>query len=307
MGEGRGEYTSAMRVREIFLAALADPLRAAFAGLTDLAETLDAHLATARGAWPRVAVGDAAFITHLAGLFADDAGEAELRSVRSGDVYLALACALGDQAAIVEFERAYFDEIDRAAVRTRAGTDLAGEAKQNIRRILFVAESNRPAAAATFSGRGDLRGWIRVTATRELIRLLGRDKREIKIDDDALFDFLSPANDPELSYIRDLYRAECSDAFRTALDALSTKDRSLLRYQVLDGLTVDDIGAIHGIHRATAARWIASIRDRLLEHTRTEVQRRLGIATSEVDSILRLVHSRLDVSLERVLLPDSAG
>ncbi len=293
-----------MSVRETFLAALAATPRTALVDLADLAAILDAHLATAHTAWPDVEVADTAFITHLASRFADDGGEAELRSVRSGDMYLALACARGDQAAIVTFERAYFDEIDRAAVRTRAGTDLAAEAKQNIRRILFVSESNRPAAAAMFSGRGDLRGWIRVTATRELIRLLGRDKREVKIDDDALFDFLSPANDPELSYIRDLYRAECSEAFRMALNALPTKDRSLLRYQVLDGLTVDDIGALHGIHRATAARWLARIREELLEHTRTEVQRRLGIATNEVDSILRLVHSRLDVSLERVLRPD---
>ena len=304
-GERRGEYTVAVSHRAIFLGGLASAPRAALSELVDLDAILDAHVAAAHEAWPEVALDDAAFVVHLAGRFADDAGEAQVRSVRASDVYLALACARGDQVAIVRLERAYFGEIDRAAVRTRAGAELATELKQIIRRILFVAEGTRPAAASVFSGRGDLRGWIRVTATRELIRLVGRDKREVKIDDDALFDFLSPANDPELGYIRDLYRTECSDAFRTALDALPVKDRSLLRYQVLDGLTVDEIGALHGVHKATAARWLAKIRDELLERTRTEVQRRLGIATNEVDSILRLVHSRLDVSLERVLGPTS--
>ena len=148
---------------------------------------------------------------------------------------------------------------------------------------------------------GDLRGWIRVTATRELIRLLGRDKRDVSIGDDTLLDLLSPAQDPELGYIRELYRAECAEAFRTALAAMPARDRSLLRYQLIDGLTIDEIGALNGVHRATAARWIAKIRDDLLERTRTEVQTRLGIATEEVDSILRLVHSRIDVSFERVL------
>ena len=293
-----------MSPREVFLRGVASAPRAALADMADLDAVLAAHVAGAHAAWPEIALADEAFIAHLAGRFADDAGEAEVRAVRAGDVYLSLACARGDQAAIVQFERAYFGEIDRAAVRTRAGAELAAELKQILRRILFVAEGTRPAAAAMFAGRGDLRGWIRVTATREAIRLLGRDKREVKIDDDALFDFLSPANDPELGYIRDLYRVECSDAFRTALDALPVKDRSLLRYQVLDGLTAGEIGAIHGVHGATAARWLAKIRDELLERTRSEVQRRLGVATNEVDSILRLVHSRLDVSLERVLRPE---
>ncbi len=303
MATGRGEYTVVVSLREIFLDGLASAPRAALADLADLEAVLGAHLAAAHEAWPEIVVADAAFIAHLAGRFSADAGEAQVRSVRASDVYIALACARGDETAIVHFERAYFGEIDRAAARARAGTELAAELKQILRRTLFVAEASRPAAASGFSGRGDLRGWIRVTAMRELVRLIGRDKREVKVDDDALFDFLSPAHDPELGYIRDLYRTECSDAFRTALDALRTKERSLLRYQVLDGLTVAEIGAIHGVHGATAARWLASIRDVLLERTRAEVQRRLGVATNEVDSILRLVHSRLDVSLERVLAP----
>lgn len=303
MAVARREYTAAMSRHEIFLRGLASAPRAALADLADLEAVLEQHVAAAHAAWPEVALDDAVFLEHLAARFPEDAGEAHLRSVRATDVYLALACARGDQEAIVRFERAYFSEIDHAVFRTRAGDAIGTELKQIIRRILFVADGARPAAAAAFSGRGDLRGWIRVTAMREAIRLLGRDKREVKIDDDALFDLLSPANDPELGYIRDLYRGECSAAFRTALDALSVKDRSLLRYQALDGLTVAEIGAIHGVHGATAARWISRIRDELLEHTRTEVQRRLGIATHEVDSILRLVHSRLDVSLERVLGP----
>lgn len=306
MAIGRREYTAAMSPNEIFLRGLASAPRAALADLADLAAVLDQYVAAAHAAWPEIAVDDDAFLAHLAARFPDDAGEAHLRSVRATDVYLALACARGDQHAIAQFERAYFGEIKHAVFRARAGETIRDELEQIMRRILFVAEPTRPAAVAAFSGRGDLRGWIRVTAMREVIRLLGRDQREVKIDDDALFDLLSPANDPELAYIRDLYRAECSAAFRSALDALSVKDRSLLRYQALDGLTVAEIGAIHGVHGATASRWISRIRDELLETTRTEVQRRLGIATHEVDSILRLVHSRLDVSLERVLGPAPA-
>jgi RNA polymerase sigma-70 factor, ECF subfamily len=289
--------------RETFLPALAAGPRAELAAAADLDAILAGHVAAARAAWPDIAIDDPEFLAHLARRFPDDGTVAQLRALRASDVYLALACARGDEAAIARFEAAYFSEIDAAAARTRAGDALATEVKQVLRRILFVAEGTRPAAAGEFAGRGDLRGWIRVTATRELIRMLGKEKRDVRIPDDSLLDLLSPANDPELAYIRDMYRDECSAAFKDALAALPSKDRSLLRYQLIDGLSIDEIGALNGVHRATAARWLAKVRDDLLEHTRRGVQARLGIASDDVDSILRLVHSRLDVSLERVLRP----
>src|SRR5689334_18028894 len=192
-----------MSHRATFLAALAAGPRAALAGVADLDAILAAHVEAAHAAWPDIAGDDAAFVAHLARRFPDDGGEAELRAVRATDVYLALACAGGDQAAIAALEAAYFGEIDAAAARTRAGSALATEVKQHVRRILFVAEGDRPAAAGEFSGRGDLRGWLKVTATRELIRLLNRDKREVKVGDDTLLDVLSPTHDPELADIKD--------------------------------------------------------------------------------------------------------
>jgi RNA polymerase sigma-70 factor (ECF subfamily) len=293
-----------MQFAEMFLAAVAPEARSVLAAIGDVEAVLAGHVAAAHAAWPAIAVPDDVFVAHLARRFPADGGDSQLRAVRAADVYLALACARGDQDAIAVFERAYFGEIDAAAARTRAGPTLAAEVKSIVRRILFVAEGTRPAAAGEFSGRGDLRGWIRVAATRELVRLLGKDKREVKLGDDALLDVLSPAHDPELAYIKDLYRSQCSEAFRAALAAMPAKERSLLRYQLIDGLGIDEIGAIHGVHRATAARWLAKVREELLVRTRAEVQQRLGIATGDVDSLLQLVHSRLEVSFERALRPD---
>ncbi len=292
-----------MGQRENFIEALAEGARARFAALAPdpVDAILAGHLDAAHRAWPDVHVADERFLAHLARRLPDDADEATLRELRASDVYLALACADGDEHAMARFEAAYFGEIDVAAARTRMGASLADEVKQILRRILFVAEGTRPAAAGEFAGRGDLRGWIRVTATRELLRLGARDKRDVHLGDEALLDFLSPADDPELGYIRDLYRAECAEAFRSALATVPARERSLLRYQLIDGLGLDEIGALHGVHRATAARWLAHARTAILERTRAEIVGRLGIAPGEVDSILRLVHSRLDVSMERAL------
>jgi RNA polymerase sigma-70 factor (ECF subfamily) len=64
----------------------------------------------------------------------------------------------------------------------------------------------------------------------------------------------------------------------------------------LDGATIDEIAAVYEVHRSSAARWIAESRAAILEHTRRLLQERLKGTASEIESILRLVDSRLDIS-----------
>jgi RNA polymerase sigma-70 factor (ECF subfamily) len=267
----------------------------------ELEAVLTAHLAAGRESWPDAAVTPEAFVRHLAGVATDDAA---LRSLRAADVYLACACAGGDEGAIRAFEERTFGEIDAAAARLRAAPQVAVEVKQILRRLLFVSEGSRVAAVGRFGGRGDLRGWVRVSAVRELQRVLIQEKKVVPVEDDAFLDLLSPAQDPELGYLRDLYRDGFVDALRAAIAASTPRERALMRYQVVDGLNIEKIGAIYDVHRATIARWLEKARAGILLRTRQELTRRLGIDPAEIDSIIRLVQSRLDVmSLERMLSP----
>ena len=226
---------------------------------------------------------------------------------RAADLALARACARGEPAAIAAFEATYFGEIDAAAQVARAGSGIAGEARQVLRRVLFVNEPGRTAAVAGYAGRGDLRGWVRVIATREVLRLLKRDKREVKVDDEALLDALSPATDPELGYLRELYRQQFKEAFHAAVAALEARERGLLRCALIDGMGVDALGRLHGVHKGTASRWLAAARQALLDGTRRELGARMKLEKGEVESMLRLVSSRLDVSLERALRTSSGA
>ena len=67
------------------------------------------------------------------------------------------------------------------------------------------------------------------------------------------------------------------------------------------GRNIERIGAIYGVHRATVARWIAQGRDSLLELVERELAKRLAVEVDEVGSIIRLVRSRIEVSLVRLL------
>jgi RNA polymerase sigma-70 factor (ECF subfamily) len=83
--------------------------------------------------------------------------------------------------------------------------------------------------------------------------------------------------------------------------ALAPRQRLLLKQHVLDDLTIDEIGPLLKVHRATAARWLDQARSDLARATELALQRRLGVSTTEVKSALRLIVSQLDVSLRRLL------
>jgi RNA polymerase sigma-70 factor, ECF subfamily len=293
-----------VRMLDAFLAALVAEARPRFDGPdvhAEVAAQLARHRDAAGAAYPAVDVADDTFAAELARRLGDAASPEQLARTRADHVHLAIACAAGDDAAIRAFEAELMPEIDACGRRLRARPDQTAEVRGHLQRILFVSEPGRPAALGEYSGRGDLRAYLRVMATRELIRVINKGRREVGIADDAVLDLLSPAGDPELGYLRDHYRAEVDAAMRAALDKLDEQPRAVLRYHLIDGWSIDRIGALYGVHRVTASRWIIAAREALGALIRTELAARLAIAVDEVDSIVRLVQSRIDVSLERVL------
>jgi RNA polymerase sigma-70 factor (ECF subfamily) len=264
---------------------------------------LDAALvalhAEGRDAWPDITVDGVVLARDLARRGTPADADA-IAGLCAPDVYLAVACANGDDAAIAAVERSCFSEIEIAAKRTGATPADADEMRAEVRRLLFVAEGDRPAAIATFSGSGNLRAYVRVIATRALIRSVQRGRRNVSLDD-AILEAASPVTDPEFAHLRAAYRDDVAAAVREACGALDSDARALLRYAVVEGWTVDQLGALYGVHRTTAGRRVEAARRKLGDLIRERVAARLAIERDEVDSIVRLVQSRVDVSLERAL------
>jgi RNA polymerase sigma-70 factor (ECF subfamily) len=105
--------------------------------------------------------------------------------------------------------------------------------------------------------------------------------------------------DLELDFIEREIRAEATRALYEAARALSPGDRHLLRQHLLGRMSIDELGGVYGIHRATVARRLQNARERLLAGVRAAISERLGV--EEVGSVMRLLASRLDASLARVL------
>ncbi len=266
-----------------------DAATAALAGLH--ARAVEAH--------PDVVVGFERFAAAMATRLGDGATVSAIEALHH-DVVLAVAAEHGDARAIAACDELCNREVDFAASRLRATPTQADDVRSELRRLLFTADGQRPAAIATYTGKGDLRGYARVIAARALSRRMQRDAREEPLEDDLL-DRLGSSLDPDVAMMREQYRPEVDAAFRTALAALSERARAVLRYSLLDGWTIDTIGERYGVHRATASRWITGAREELGRGIRAELARRLAIDESQVDSIVALVTSRIEVSLDKLL------
>jgi RNA polymerase sigma-70 factor (ECF subfamily) len=260
----------------------------------DLEPALEALVAAGRAAWPDLRVDPAAFVRFVARRLPAPT-EPAVRALPAADLYLACACAGGDARAMSHFEHSTFGEVDTVVSVMRAPEGSADELKQVLRTRLFVASGGRPAAIAEYGGRGDLRGWIRVSAAREVLRLFKAHRRTVPLEE-ALLDGLV-SGDVETQLVKQRCRADLAAALREALAGLSQRDRTLLRCQVIDGLGVSAIGAIYHVHRATAARWLARIHDELAAETQRRLGERLQLSDEEVVSVIRFVRSQLDLSL----------
>jgi RNA polymerase sigma-70 factor (ECF subfamily) len=260
---------------------------------------LDETIAAARAAFPEIAVDDDAFAAFAAARVCEAPDLAlALRQIPAGDLLLACGCAAGDAKAQASFDH-LLDEVEAAAIAVRAPADTVDEVKQMLRAQLLVARGDRPPAIAGYAGRGSLRAWLRITATRELVRQIKKQLRDVPLEQ-AILD--QPGEgDPVLERLKAQYRAEFAAALGEALLDLDARERTLLRLSVLDQLGIDEIGAIYAVHRATAARWLVKAKAALVDATQKRLAGRLRLEEEEVTSVIRMIQSKLDVSVERLL------
>ena len=277
----------------IATSGLASPSRAV------VATAWQAMIDAARAAWPEVQIDPPQLVEFIAQRLIGPDLAAALATAPAADLVLAAACTAQEPTAHAAFD-AVLAEVDAAGASTRSTQDLIDDVKQLIRVQLLVAKDGKPPGIAGYRGKGPLRGWVRITATRELIRHQRKRAREAP-GEQPLDVALGDAGDPLLSQLKAEYRTEFATALREAITLLDAEDRTLLRQQIVDQLSIDAIGAAFGVHRATAARWLQRARGSLVTATRGRLAARLKLPVDEIDSVIRLVHSQLDASVVRYL------
>lgn len=213
------------------------------------------------------------------------------------DVRLAIACARGDPDALAAFDARHRDLIERS-VRRLGDADFTTEVAQLVRQRLLLRDGVKPPRITEFGGRGSLARFVQAVAVRLALDLRQQRAKHLDVDpDEALLDLPSKDNDPELETLKLRYRAEFKAAFAAAMAELEPDLRAALRQTYLDGLTLAELGALYGWSVPTASRRVAAARTAVLAATRKHLAAQLRVPPHDIDSVLKLIESRLSVEL----------
>jgi len=215
------------------------------------------------------------------------------------ELTLAAAVAAGDPAAIREFEARYLVPVRSQLRAMNLGAADIADIEQTIRIKLLVGEDGAPARLVQYAGQGKLGGLVRVAAVREALTLLRRKKTTTS--EDWLEELSSPDDDPELVRLKARHRVEFKAAFEAAVRRLSPREHTLLRLHLVRQHSIDHIGAVYGVHRATAARWIEAAKRSLRSETSGILAERFDLRGPELDRVIDLIESRIELSIDRLL------
>lgn len=211
------------------------------------------------------------------------------------DLALAAAAGAGNERAVSRID-GLLETASRGLSRFGLATSEVDDLMQGTRERLFAGSEPQ---IRRYGGRGSLLAWLRVVLTRAAL-----DRVREQVPAEELRSTLPAAaadTDLELGNLRDRFREAFPAALSAALASLPARQRNLLRYRYLDDLTVDQIAALQGTHRSTAARRVTEAVDALSSAVRQCLSDRLHIGSDELESAIRVARSVLEVSLREQL------
>lgn len=250
-----------------------------------------------------------------------------LTSVQSEDLFLAIACAGGNERAWWEFDQAHRQYMERVA-RHLAKTDVdATDIVDSVYEQLYgtrIVDGARVSKFATYSGRGSLRGWLRTVIWHSLVDLHRASHDEVSLDEmtenvgegAAHSTFAEPAPGGETEMVDQLasrrYRTATLKAIETAFTSLDDHEKLLLLYYHVENLKLREIArlaekdtsplrgwfqrrakardgdTVARVHESTIMRWLEKCYARILQEFRSVLLDSHKLGDDEIDICMEL-------------------
>jgi RNA polymerase sigma-70 factor len=243
------------------------------------------------------------------------------------DLYLALACAQGNEHAWWEFDQSYRPFIERIARHLASAEVDAEEVIDSVYVELFgtrVVNGIRQSKFATYTGRGTLRGWLRTVVWHAVIDLHRARRDEISVDDWSESGgetqdrpgWRAEARGGEGAMVdrieRERYRAATLAALDSSMATLDDHEKLLLLYYHVEGLKLREIARLveepasplrrwfqrqskrrtnvpeSRVHESTVMRWLEKVYAKVLDHFRTELENKGGLSPAEIEVCIGL-------------------
>jgi RNA polymerase sigma-70 factor (ECF subfamily) len=215
------------------------------------------------------------------------------------DLELVAAVLAGDATAVAGFEGRFAPEIRQIAARLGIRRDV-DELVQSLLVRIVVGGPDAAPKLASYRAQGSLHAWVRAVTTRFVIDHVRHARAQPSCEPLAESQLVrSQGIDGALQQAR--WATLVRDSVCSAFDELSPRERNLLRAAVFHRLSVDELGAMYHVHRATAARWLQRTREALHDAVAIKLRASTGMSEPEARSVLREIGVDGDVSLRSVL------
>ena len=258
-----------------------------------------------------------------------------LGQLQTEDLFLALACANGNERAWWEFDQQHRAYLERVA-RHLAKTDVdAQDVIDSVYVELYgtrVVDGARVSKFATYSGRGSLRGWLRTVIWHSLVDMHRASHDEVSLDEmtetvgegaaHATFAVAPVGGEDDMidDMSRRRYRAATLAAMEDAFASLEDHEKLLLLYYHVEQLKLREIARLvenegsplrgwfqrksqqrerdpgGRIHESTVMRWLDKSYAKILQSFKAELQTGHGLTPEEVGICLDLATQDLGVN-----------
>ena|SRR5438034_798751 len=259
-------------------------------------------------------------------LTSEDIGEF-VSTIQADDLFMALACANGNERAWWEFDqqhRAYMERVARHLAK--AETD-AQEVIDAVYVELYgtrVVDGERLSKFSTYSGRGSLRGWLRTVIWHSLVDLHRAGHDEVSLDEltetvgegaahAAFAEAPAGGEDEMIDHItRERYKKVTISAIGTAFSSLEPHEKLLLLYYHAEGMKLREIARLvenessplrgwfqrksatrekepsSRIHESTIMRWLERCYARVLDIFKNVLVLKHGLKPEEIEICMDL-------------------
>jgi RNA polymerase sigma-70 factor len=250
-----------------------------------------------------------------------------LEQIQADDLFLALACAAGNERAWWEFDQQHRSYLERVA-RHLAKTEM--DAQEVIDHLYFelygsrIVDGERVSKFSTYSGKGSLRGWLRTVIWHSLVDRHRSSHDEVSLDEmtenigegAAHANFAEAVPDGEDLMIdhltRERYRKATVSAIDKAFASLDEHEKLLLLYYHVENLKLREIARMventssplrgwfqrksssrekdpsSRIHESTIMRWLEKSYAKVLQTFRSDLQDNQGLRSEEIEICMDL-------------------
>ncbi len=231
-----------------------------------------------------------------------------LTGLKWEDLFLATACAEGDEAAWVSFQSRYQSVIRKAA---RYCTDNASQGKEiseSLMTDLFLPSPSGLGKSASkiaqYDGMGSLEGWIRVVVSRMAIDQIRRHQKQVSLEDlDTEPVAAGPVSmNPSSERKLDMQKATAmlQPSLDYALDQLTSQEKLVLKLYYLQDANLKEIGLLLNVHESTASRMVARIKKHMRKSVERHLQDFFHVRRREIRHLIATAQSQVQLDLDRV-------